>query len=370
MRGGWGLTIVWVVSQACLLAQADGTQRLAALLIPARGQLALAKEQAAQIRAELLAWTDEQIRRGLTIAQLNEQLAASGLLVPEALYKTDDIYQPFAGYLEKITSEPIPSASDLLRVDLHIGMTCSFDQTAVIYRRNPLQRVGWINYADTDGSVAWKIDSITVGTVDSDGERIVAAGQMHAWCTSNYGSIELDIWKLTASRMEPLLERGIAARRDDPVTTAIQGNTVTFRYDQGMRDIDILIRPGTEKYRVDKNRVIRVAPVAVNIVGFIEEWLDLDDSEAAQWSSAEGVRERSAAVAWAKDGVEYKGGSRCAGSPRLWQVSVKLADSEDRRIFLVNEDGAEHLQMAGFRSEPVRECPHVDVTDLAKELSQ
>jgi hypothetical protein len=118
MRGGWGLTAVWIASQACLLAQAGGTQRLAALLIPARGQVALTKEQANQIRTELLAWTDERIQRGLTIAQLNEQLAASGLLVPDALYKTDDIYQPFAGYLEKITSESIPSASDLLRINL------------------------------------------------------------------------------------------------------------------------------------------------------------------------------------------------------------------------------------------------------------
>lgn len=357
MRRSWGLTIVWVASQTCLLAQAGGTQGLAALLIPARGQEALTKEQANQIRTELLTWADERIQKGFTIEQLNEQLAASGLLVPEALYKTDDIYQPFAGYLEKITSEPISSATDLLRVDLHIGMTCSFDQTAVIYRRNPVQRVGWINYPDTEGSVAWKIDSITVGSVDSNGQRIVAAGQMHAWCTSNYGSIELGIWKLTESRMEPLLERGVGARRDDPVTTAIRENTVTFRYDVGMRDIDILIRPGIEKYRVDDNRVTRVAPVAVNIVGFIEEWLDLDDAEASQWSNAEAIRDRSAAVAWAKDGVEYKGGSRCAGSPRLWQVSVKLADAEDRRIFLVNEDGAEHLQMAGVRSEPGGNAP-------------
>ncbi len=370
MRGSWGLTIVWVATQSCLLAQGDGTQRLAALLIPARGQVALTKEQASQIRTELLAWTDEGIQRGLTIAQLNEQLAGSGLLVPEALYKTDDIYQPFAGYLEKITSEPVPSASDLLQINLEIGMTCSFDQTAVIYRRNPVQRVGWINYPDTEGSVAWRIDSISVSVADSNGERIMAAGLMHAWCTSNYGSIELDIWKLTASGMEPLLERGTGARRDDPVTTAIQGNTVTFRYDQGMRDVDILIRPGIEKYRVDKNGMIRVAPVAVNIVGFIEEWLDLDDADASQWSSAEAVRDRSAVVAWAKEGVEYKGGSRCSGSPRLWQVSVKQSDTEDRRIFLVNEDGAEHLQMIGFRSEPLRECPHVDVADLTKELSQ
>lgn len=369
MRGVCWLVGAWVVSQACLLAQADRTQRLAALLIPARDQEALTKEQADQIRTELLAWTEERIQRGLTIAQLNEQLAASGLLVPEALYKTGDIYQPFAGYLEKITSESIPSASDLLQINLQIGMTCSFDQTAAIYRRNPLSRVGWINYPDTEGSTAWGINSITVGPPDSSGERIVAAGLMSGWCTSNVGDIQLRIWRLAGNEMRPLLTRDLGARRDVPVSALIEGGTVAFRFDTGVRDVGIIIRSAIEKYRVEGNRVTRIAPIALNVIGFIEEWLELNDAEAARSSSPEAVRDRAAAVAWAKDGVEYKGGSRCAGSPRLWQVSVKLADAEDRRVFLVNEDGAEHLQMAGFRSQPVQECPHVDVADLTKELS-
>jgi hypothetical protein len=100
-------------------------------------------------------------------------------------------------------------------------MTCSFDQTAVIYRRSPLQRVGWINYPGTEGSVAWEINSITVGSPDSKGERIVAAGLMSGWCTSNYGDIDLEIWKLTGREMRPLLNRDFGARRDEPVAAAI-----------------------------------------------------------------------------------------------------------------------------------------------------
>jgi len=368
-RVACGLTALWLVSQACLLAQADGTQRLAALLIPARGQVALTKEQADQIRVELLAWTDERIRRGLTVAQLNEQLAASGLLVPEALYKTDDIYQPFAGYLEKITSEPIQSASDLLQINLQIGMTCSFDQTAVIYRRNPLRRVGWINNPDTKGSVAWKLSLITVGSADPNGERIVAAGMMSGWCTSSLVGIQLRIWKLAGNEMRSLLMRDLGGR-DEPIKVVIDRDSVAFHFARNARDTAFLVRSSIERYKVERDRATRISPLAVHILGFIEEWLGLDDAEAARWSSPEGTKEHASAVAWAKDKlVEYEGGSRCTGSPRLWQVSVKLSDAEDRRFFLVNEDGAESLQMAGFRSEPVRECPHVDVADLTKELS-
>ncbi|MEP7352393.1 MAG: hypothetical protein ABI824_04090, partial [Acidobacteriota bacterium] len=206
------------------------------LLKPVRGQERLSKEQAQQVRTEFLAWTDTRLRNGVTIDRLNAELFAEDLLVPAAIYKTDDVYQPFAGYLERITSSPIPSAPDLLQVNLKIGMTCAFDQTAMIYQRDSMLRVGWINYRDTEGWLAWRINTIDVGSTDRSGERIVAAGLMHAWCTSAYGSIELDIWKLTTSGMEPLLKRGIGARRDDPVTTAIEGDTVTFRYDAGMRD--------------------------------------------------------------------------------------------------------------------------------------
>lgn len=370
MRGAWGLAALWLVSQACLLAQAADTQRLATLLKSARGQVGLTKEQATQIRTELLAWTDERIQRGFTIAQLNEQLAASGLQVPEALYKTDDIYQPFAGYLEKITSEPIPSASDLLQINLKIGMTCSFDHTAVVYRRNPFLRVGWINNPNTNGSVAWSVNSVTVGPADSTGDRIAAANLMSGWCTSSLVGIQLRIWKLTGNEMRSLLKRDLGGR-NEPVMVVLDRKSVAFHFTRNARDTEFLIRSSIEKYEVEQERAIRVAPVAVDLLGFIEEWLGFDDAEAARWSTPEGTKDHPSAVAWAKDKlVEYEGGSRCTGSPRLWQVSVKLLDTKDRRVFLVNEDGAQHLQMVGFRTEPARECPAVDVADLATELSQ
>jgi hypothetical protein len=369
MRKACGLMVLWLAAQSCLSAQTAGIQRLGTLLKAARGQVALTKDQAGQIRQAFLAWTDTEIRRGATIEQLNASLAANDLLAPEALYRTDDIYQPFAGYLEKVTSQSIQSANDLVQINLEIGMTCAFDQTAVIYRRNPMSRVGWINYRDTEGSVAWGINTLTVGPAASNGDRIVAAGLMHAWCTSAWGSIELRVWRLAGNELKPLLTRDLGARRDEDVTAVIRGETVAFRYNRGIRDTDILIRSGIEKYRIEANRVTRIAPIALNILGFIDEWLDLNEAQSAQWSSGEGVRDRAAAVVWSKS-VAFEGGSRCEGSPTLWQVSVKSPDSEERRVFLVNEAGSERLQMAGFKRQPLRECPPVDLAALMMELPQ
>ena len=80
---------------------------MAALLKPARGQELLAPEQARAIRKALLQWTDVRVSKGKTVEELNRELNSAGLFAPETLLDGDVVGTSFAGYLGKITSEPV-----------------------------------------------------------------------------------------------------------------------------------------------------------------------------------------------------------------------------------------------------------------------
>jgi len=58
---------------------------------------------------------------------------------------------------------------------------------------------------------------------------------------------------------------------------------VTFFYDRGVFPTEFLVAPAIARYRVQKGRAIREAPLALNLIAFINEWIDLPKAEAAQW---------------------------------------------------------------------------------------
>lgn len=349
-----------------VFAQAADTVRLAEYLRAVRGQQQLTSAQAKRVRADLLAWTDTRLRQGRNVPQMNDELEANGLFPPASLAETEDIY---AGYLDRIVQDTIPWAPDLVRIDLAVGMTCGFDQTSVIYRKDRMERIGWINEVETNGSLAWGVAPIVAGPPDAAGKRILAAGLMHRWCTSAWGSIELRIWEMDNEQMRPLLIRGLGARRDEDITATVEGEVVTFRYSTSAPDVTILVRPAIHRYRIQGNRATRIPPFAETLIGFVDEWVDLEGDLLRQTSSSEARRAHAEAMKWIKDSAgELFESSRCAGTPSLWQVGFKAFNGPEVRYFLINENGPANLQMVGFTSQPVRECPAVDVPELTGPL--
>ena len=256
-----------------------------------------------------------------------------------------------------------------MRINLAVGMTCAFDQTSVIYRKDRAERIGWINEVDSNGSVAWGVAPIVAGQPDASGKRILAAGLMHRWCTSAWGSIELRIWEMDNKQLRPLLIRGLGARRDGEMTATIEGQVVTFRYSTSAPDVTLLVRPAIHRYRIEGNRVTRVPPFAETIIGFVDEWIDLEGDLLRQTSSREALQAHADAMKWRRNGSgELFQSSRCMGTPALWQVGFKAFDGPEVRYFLINENGPANLQMAGFTTQPVRECPVVGVPELTGPL--
>ncbi|MBN3791044.1 hypothetical protein [Burkholderia sp. Ac-20353] len=49
-------------------------------------------------------------------------------------------------------------------------------------------------------------------------------------------------------------------------------------------DADVLMRPGIFRYRVDGDAVHRIQPAAANGRDFVDEWLNVDDALAREWS--------------------------------------------------------------------------------------
>jgi hypothetical protein len=128
--------------------------------------------------------------------------------------------------------------------------------------------------------------------------------------------------------------------------------SVTFRYRKDFHDSAILTYRANDRYELKSGRMTRVQPFATNVGGFFREWLDSTEAPPR----------------WRDQRLDLELITRCPGDPRLWQVEIKPDNSEETRVFMVEESGAENLRMVGVRSRPQRACPPVDKKEAAREL--
>jgi hypothetical protein len=120
--------------------------------------------------------------------------------------------------------------------------------------------------------------------------RIIATGWEHNNCSSSWNGKMIRIDRVEPDGMvTPILEEGLWAysgnRPGEVVAPWVQLDEVSFLYDRGSIFTEVFIMPAIRKYRIEGDRAVREAPIAINVAGFIEEWLELSDRDAANWSS-------------------------------------------------------------------------------------
>lgn len=376
-RVGWLLAICALVP-GYTLAQGLDTVALATHLRAVRGVDSIKNPRFPELRREMMRWVDLRVLRGDPVSQINQELRSNNLL-----YKTaKPTFVPgsdttVTGYVDQVTVQEAPGADDLLVIRFGVGMDCGYDQSAIVYRRTPLARLGWIESPSTGAPM--NFTSVSVGE-EFEGQRLLATESYGAWCSSSFTGIRLEIWRIASSgSMHALLIRpDIEGRRwfDNLVTTHVEKNIVTFRYTGDLPEISILVHAAIERYRVDGDKVTRIAPLALDLVGFIDEWMRMDDVQAAQWSEAAAARLHHELAAWygkgvdlpfARSAVGQTAVRRCEGSPRIWEVALQGMDRSDQRHFQISEMGAENLRILQVSRTLSSRCPTVRV-DLQKEL--
>ncbi len=348
------------------------TESLIASVKSAVGQAYLSGDQFTQIRETLLRWIDTWIKQGKSQNEINRELRDAGLIDRRELPR-DEVLKSFIGYLAEAKVQPLSGGEDILQVRLGIGMTCGYDETVVLYRRQPFARIGILNEFEPSHPIAQRYTSIVIGPRDSRGRRIVAAGAVSLWCTSTYVGAVLRLESLQDSCMRTLLKRAVAARIWDDaavVRASVEGNVATFLYQASLPDGELMSRKAIARYSISGEQVRREPPIALSRIGFIDEWLMMDDREAVRWSTPNAAKRHRDLSAWvANKPFEYWKTWLCSGSPSRWEVVINpLKDPTERRVFLLAEAGANKMKMLKVSKESLSGCREMGLPGLAADL--
>jgi hypothetical protein len=120
--------------------------------------------------------------------------------------------------------------------------------------------------------------------------------------------------------------------------------------------------PAILRYRVTGDLAVREGPIALTRAGFLQEWLNMDDAEAARWSEPDAAGKHAAvSVAFAHDTFSWDRIARCDGSPQVWEIGVRLVEAKARYIFLMIGSRAGELRMRSIGDGPSESCAPLDV---------
>jgi hypothetical protein len=375
--------VKWFLLLAATLLEAQSikpdTRVLAATLKAAR---AAEKDllQYPAIRRSFLAWVDVRLKNPEQIDELNRELRRAGLSGPgrDEFWGAD-----YVGLLE-IAAVPLPSAPDLFAVRLGVGVPIDYDQTIVLYQRQPWRRIGWMNHEFTEEYSLFS--SIAVSQKDAAGQRlIVSCGYAIERRYNGPFPVKLRIDALDGVSLKMLLNQEATAEynyvpgkegiEDLFVGCSVEGTIATFHYTRRLRDESYA--PAILRCNVSGANVTRIAPIAITRTGFIDEWIRLDPSEAAHWSAPEALAGHRSINEFLKlhendDHFYFEKISLCGNSPRTWQISAASAFNAPTKkwFFILSESGAANLRMLSVEHEPRPGCVEYDLGTLNEELPQ
>ncbi len=114
------------------------------------------------------------------------------------------------------------------------------------------------------------------------------------WCTSRWSGYKIDLLEPApgAARLIWHSEGGYV-RESEPRLSA-RPDGFELRLDVGTIESEQMVRKGVLRYKVDGDRVERIAPIAVDGRGFVDAWLQAPWSEAKQWSAVAGAMQFTA----------------------------------------------------------------------------
>jgi hypothetical protein len=238
-------------------------------------------------------------------------------------------------------------------------MGCSLDVTAVLYRRMPLTRLGYLT-ATAGAMDAHYLSGLDVGGPDANGERLVASGWVASNCTSTWNGKQIRVDRVNGRSVESILARDLAAQDREPaeaVSAWVQRDVVTFWYQGGLFDPGLISTPAIARYRIVGGRAVRETPIALTRAGFIHEWLSLPDAGAVRWGEPEAAALRKAVAAALENHVfRFAQIGRCGGTPPVWEVAVRSGESPKLYVFRIGGSRAAGLRMLAITGNLTRSC--------------
>ncbi|WGY67919.1 hypothetical protein KEC55_13835 [Burkholderia cepacia] len=162
------------------------------------------------------------------------------------------------------------------------------------------------------------------------------------WCSSRWSQFAADVLApangSAAQRTLFHTEHGYVLD-DNALRFKVRPDGFEMRTTVGSLDSDVMTRPGIFRYRVDGDTVQRVQPVAVNGRDFVDEWLNVNDAQAREWSepvaAAAALKGRQAFDKARKapdTGFAYGPVRGCSDSKDRFQVELDLTGNSGETV--------------------------------------
>ena len=165
--------------------------------------------------------------------------------------------------------------------------------------------------------------------------------------------------------MRNVLNTGVTARNDEEIQIGIRDKTVTFRYVTGMRDLTFENRPGVSSFQIRDDHVTRQGPIASHFGGFIDEWLLLDDEDAARFSSPAAARlHHELSARFRKEPFDWQHAADCPGPAR--EIAVRGDETDKTTVFLIAASSIAEMRMLSISDKINPSCREIDIS---KDLS-
>jgi hypothetical protein len=228
--------------------------------------------------------------------------------------------------------------SGFLIIQTGIGIECGFDESAYVYSWSS---EGWRRVWQTEQNTYTKkeyrpqiLNAVLISPYSKGNDYLVLTLGSESWCASTWHDVYYRAYRMGPDlETGPLLEGAEWAwlgKHYPPIQGSVSTGDVLVEFTLSSIDGGVHNREVVRHYRIDRDKITRVAPVALSPRDFVDEWLNTDWKESGLWSEPEN---RGATRDWHtklhKDHVfgEFLYPTRhCAATPDLWQVGVDFSD--------------------------------------------
>ncbi len=270
----------------------------------------------------------------------------------DARFKRGDPIGSYAGFGD-IRSERVRGNDSLVALvgGIHTGSYCNYDETAVVYNRSDRSRIAVFN-AERTYKHGHHLESLAAG-----GGGLFASAWVASSCASNWNGSIFRIDRAGTGATENLLLRNVLAYDPNPVKIHVTENSVSFEYTASSRVEDILTRDAVAVYQIRGRQAIRQSPLAPSYGSFIQEWLELDDAEAARWSSPQAARAHHPAAAM-KGSFTWTHVAACPDR----EIELNWGDTDKTVVFRISGTRAVDLRMESVSDHRAPSCREMDIS--------
>jgi hypothetical protein len=280
----------------------------------------------------------------------------------------------------KLTARSEDHDPPLISFKIGFGIACGRDEMLLMYQasqngsENGWRRViRWQSdpYKEISGAFGDFFEYVLVGPQHGD-EWLVAAAHGKPWCTSNYSGFDLDVIKPGGSiaPQHTLFHKESRYRRDAAPTMRGEPDGFLLRLNITSLSPNSNERPGVYHYRLHQGQIHRYQPVADNVRDFLDEWLQADWIEAAEWTARNNLKSLgreheimegliSSSESKAPD-ISYGPVQACSGKQKLVQVELDGAPA-GFKYFQIEQSKDSFTMVSGSNSADAK-CTGPDLT--------